>query len=269
MNKQELLAKCTNDEDRLLVSKLLDKIEFVNKRNAVEYTEFLDMRQRQLLERILNDIKCTNYVAFGGYKMAERTVIIIYPSKLEELFKENQFDYNTVLSVIKIELPNELKGMYSHRNYLGGVIKTGIKREKVGDILTSKDGAEMIVLKEAEKYILEGLKELTRFSKADFETIKLEELKVEEPKTEMLNIIIPSMRIDSIVSETIRTSRAKVTGIIKDERVFINHELVTKSSKEVKENDVITVRGKGRFKVGKIVNTTKKGNLVLEVEKYI
>ena len=138
MNKQELLAKCTNDEDRLLVSKLLDKIEFVNKRNAVEYTEFLDMRQRQLLERILNDIKCTNYVAFGGYKMAERTVIIIYPSKLEELFKENQFDYNTVLSVIKIELPNELKGMYSHRNYLGGVIKTGIKREKVGDILNKQ-----------------------------------------------------------------------------------------------------------------------------------
>lgn len=77
------------------------------------------------------------------------------------------------------------------------------------------------------------------------------------------------MRVDSIVSEIIRTSRAKATQIIKEERVFINHELVIKGSKEVKESNIITVRGKGRFKVGKILNTTKKGNLVLEVEKYI
>ena len=49
MNKQELLNKIENDDDRLLISKLLDKIEFTTKRNSVEYTDFLDMRQRQLL----------------------------------------------------------------------------------------------------------------------------------------------------------------------------------------------------------------------------
>ena len=77
------------------------------------------------------------------------------------------------------------------------------------------------------------------------------------------------MIIDSIVSEVIRTSRAKASEIIKEERVFINHELVIKGAKEVKTNDVITVRGKARFKIGNILNNTKKGNLVLEVEKYI
>ena len=269
MNKQEILVKCTNDEDRLLISKLLDKIEFASKRNTIEYTDFLDMRQRQLVEKILYDVKYTNYVAFGGYKTSERTSIIIYPSKLEEVFIDNKFDYNTVFSVLRIKLPNELKGMYSHRNYLGGIIKIGIKRDKVGDIITSKDGADIIILKEAEKYILNGLKELTRFNKAEFEILKLEELNIEEPKTEILNIIIPSMRIDSIVPEVIRTSRAKASEIIKEERVFINHELVIKGAKEVKTNDVITVRGKGRFKIGNILNNTKKGNLVLEVEKYI
>ena len=267
MNKQEILNKITNEEDKLLVSKMLDKIEFTTKRNSVEYTDFLDMRQRQLLEKVLNDIKFTNYIALGGYKMAERTVIVIYPEKLEEIFKKNRFDYNTVFGVIRIILPNELKGMYSHRDYLGAVIKIGMKREKVGDIIVSKNGADIIVVKEAEKYIIEGLKELTRFSKAEFESIKIEELNVEEPKTQILNIIIPSMRIDSIVSEVIRTSRAKATVIIKEERVFINHELITKGSKELKENDLITVRGKGRFKVGKILNQTKKGNLVVEIEK--
>lgn len=269
MNRQEILNKITNDDDRLLASKLLDKIEFVNSRNSVEYTEFLDMRQRQLLEKLLKDLKIKNYVAYGAYKTAERTAIIIYPEKLEEVFENENFDYNVVFGVVRIQLPNELKGMYTHRDYLGAIIKIGMKREKVGDIITSKDGAEIIVLKDAEKYIMEGLKELTRFSKADFQSIKIEELIVEEPETQVLNIIIPSMRVDSIVSEAIRTSRAKATAIIKEERIFVNHELITKCSKELKENDIITVRGKGRFKVGKVLNQTKKGNLVLEVEKFI
>ncbi len=268
MNRQEILNKFTKEEDRLLVSKLLDKIEFTIKRNSVEYTDFLDMRQRQLLEKVLKEIKYTNYVAYGGYKTAERTIIILYPVKLEEVFKEERFDYNTILGVIRILLPNELKRMYSHRDYLGGIIKIGMNREKVGDIITSIDGADLIVLKDAEKYILRGLKELTRFSKAEFEEIQLAELKIEEPKTQKVNIIIPSMRIDSVVSEIIRTSRAKATDIIKEERVFVNHELITKGAKEVKTEDIITVRGKGRFKVGQIVNNTKKGNLILEIEKY-
>lgn len=269
MNKQEILAKCTNEDDKLLISKLFDKMEFTIKRNTVEHTDFLDMRQRQLLEKVLYDIKFNNYVATGGYKSAERTSIIIYPTKLEEIFKQGRFDYNSIFSVIRIKLPNELKGIYSHRNYLGGIIKIGMKREKVGDILTSKDGADLIVLKDSEKYIEEGLKQLTRFSKAEFINLDIDKLNVEEPKTEILNIIIPSMRIDSIVSEMIRTSRAKATGIIKEERVFLNHELILKGSKEVKTGDIITVRGKGRFKIGNILNNTKKGNLVVEIEKYI
>ena len=269
MNKQDILNKLTNEEDKLLVSKLLDKIEFTTRRNKIEYTDFLDMRQRQLLEKVMSEIKYTNYITFGGYKTAERTVIITYPEKLKEIFKEDRFEYSTVMEIIRIVLPNELKGIYSHRNYLGGVIKIGMKREKIGDIITRHEGADLIVLKEASKYILNGLKELIRFSKSEFEEIKIEDLKVEEPKTEKINIIIPSMRIDSIVSEIIRTSRAKATETIKEEKVFVNHELILKGSKEVKTNDIITVRGKGRFKVGEILNNTKKGNLVLEVEKYI
>ena len=269
MNKQEILAKIANDDDKVLVSRMFDKIQFVLKRNSVEYTEFLDMRQRQLLEKILKEIKYTCYVAFGGYQTAERTVIIFYPSKLEAVFENKDFDYNSVIEVLRIKLPNELKGMYTHRNYLGAIIKTGIKREKIGDIITKFEGADIIVLKDTIKYVLEGLKQLTRFNKAQFEILQLSNLEIEEPKMEKINIIIPSMRTDSIVSEIIRTSRAKATNVIKEEKVFINHELVVKGSKEVKSGDIITIRGKGRFKIGETLNNTKKGNLVIEIEKYI
>ena len=269
LTRQEVLNKFFNEDDRFLVSKLFDKIDFVLKRNSIQYTDFLDMRQRQLIEKVLHDTKTTNYVAFGGFLNSERTIIVLYPEKLEELFNNKQFSFDSVMSVIRISLPNELKGIYSHRDYLGAIIKIGMKREKVGDIIVSKNGAYIIVLKEAEEYILSGLQELTRFKKAQFELLKLENLNVEEPKTEKISIIIPSMRIDSIVSDVIKTSRAKALELIKEERVFVNHQLIEKGAKEVKQDDIITVRGKGRFKVGSVLSSTKKGNLVVEIEKYI
>lgn len=269
MNRQEILSKYENEEDRFMVSKLLDKLEFVEKKNTVENTDFLDMHQRSIIEKVLKSIKYNNYVIYGGYENAERTMIILYPEKLETVFENNYFDYNNIVQVLRITLPNEMRGKYTHRDYLGAVIKVGIKREKVGDILVSIDGADMIVSKEIASYLDTSLRELTRFSKSDFEIRRIEELNIAPVNTETINIIIPSMRMDSIVSEVIRTSRSKAIDIINSERVFINNELSTKNSKILKENDMVTVRGKGRFKVKKILNSTKKGNLVLEVEKYI
>lgn len=269
MNRQEILSKYENEEDRLLVSKLLDKVEFVEKKNSVENTDFLDMHQREVLEKVLKNIKYKNYVIYGGYENAERTMIILYPEKLETVFENNYFDYNNLVQIIRIALPNEMRGKYSHRDYLGAVVKVGIKREKVGDIIVSIDGADIIVTKEMAEYLKASLSELTRFSKSNFTIHSIEKLNVAPPKTEIMNIIIPSMRMDSIVSEIVRTSRSKAMELISSERVFINSEVVTKNSKILKENDMITVRGKGRFKVSKILNSTKKGNLVIEIEKYM
>ncbi len=269
MNKQEILNKYDNEEDKLLVSKVLDKLEFVQKKNSIETTDFLDMHQKTVAEKVLKSQKITNYICYGGYSNAERVMIIIYPEKLEDVFNNKQYDFNNIVRVIRVILPNEMKGKYSHRDYLGAVIKVGLKREKVGDIIVNLDGADLIVSKDISKYIVDSFKELTRFSKSDIYEESIEKLNITEPKTEVLNIIIPSMRMDSIVSELIRTSRSKALEIINAERVFVNSEVITKNSKMLKENDMITVRGKGRFKIIKILNSTKKGNLVLEVEKYV
>ena len=269
MNRQEILNKYESDEDRLLVSKLLDKIELVEKKNNIENTDFLDIHQRGILEKVLKTAKYKNYIIYGGYENAERTMIILYPEKLDTVFEKGLFDYNNILQIIRIILPNEIRGKYNHRDYLGAIVKVGIRREKVGDIIVSIDGADIIATKEMISYLSTSLSELTRFSESNFEVHKIEELNIAPPKTEIINIIVPSMRMDSIVSEIIRTSRSKAMEFIETERVFINSELVTKNAKTLKEDDMITVRGKGRFKINKILNSTKKGNLVVEVEKYV
>ena len=53
------------------------------------------------------------------------------------------------------------------------------------------------------------------------------------------------------------------------ERVFVNGQNETKLSKQVKINDIITIRGKGRFVIKGIDGTTRSGRTGVLVEKYV
>ncbi len=72
MNRQEILNKYDSEDERLLISKMLDKIELTQKRNTVENTDFLDMHQRGILEKVLKGMAYKNYVFYGGYENSER-----------------------------------------------------------------------------------------------------------------------------------------------------------------------------------------------------
>ena len=153
MNKQEILTRYSKEEEKLLVSKVLDKIEFVLNRNTIENTDFLDLYQKELVKELLRSIKFNNYIFCGGNENAEREILIVFPEKLKDILKEDKIIEN-ILKVIQITLPNELTGEYNHRDYLGGIIKLGLKREKIGDILVRKNGADIIIIKDVEEYLL-------------------------------------------------------------------------------------------------------------------
>ncbi len=269
MDRQEILSKYENEDDRLFIAKFLDKLELSQKRNDIETTDFLDMHQSSLVKKLIKTNEYRRCVIYGGYEGAERECVIIYPEKLEMLFVNEKFDFNCMFQIIRITLSDELIGKYTHKIYLGAIIKVGVKREKIGDILVRMNGADIIVKKEISEYLCNNLCGLNRFEKCYISIERVEDLKVTPVKKQTSTIIISSMRADSIVSEMVKTSRSKILEIIKQERVFVNGELLTKNSKSLREGDSITVRGKGRYKINKVVNTTKKGNLVLEIEKYI
>lgn len=267
MNKQEILNKYKNEEDKLLISKMIDQMEFCNKRNKIQNTDFLDERQQILLEKVLKLMKAENYIIFGGFEEAERKTIIFYPEKWnEEIIKKN---YNLVMQIIEIILPNDLNGKYTHRDYLGGLMKLGLKRQKIGDIVVWEDGAHVIVLNEIVPFLEQHLTTLTRFQKSQICVKHICEIHKSVINKEELEITVPSMRLDNIVSELSKTSRTKAEEIIRTERVFVNYEVVTKDSKLLKIGDKLTIRGKGKFEIIEQIGNTKKGRYILRVEKYV
>ena len=263
---RELLNKY-NQEERLILSKIIDKINFCVKRNAIQVTDFYDLGKQSLIEKFLRLQKIDNYILYGAYEKSERKVFVFYPEKLEEIVREYKINFEEYISIIRITLPSDLYGKYNHQRYLGGLIKLGIKREKIGDILVDSEGADLIVQKEIEKFLLLNLNELTRFQKSKIEKINIDNIRNIIEKKEEFKITVSSMRLDNIIAEIAHCSRNKAEQILEEERVFVNYECITKKTKEIKENDKITIRGKGRFEIKNIIGNTRSGRYVVEVEK--
>ena len=253
-----------SDEEKLLIARIEDKIEFCKLKNKIVNTDFLQLSEISIAKKILCERKLTNYFFFGGRENADRSILVIYPEKLtEEMARKN---ISNILEIVRISLPNDLS--FEHREYLSGIMKLGIKREKFGDIVVREKSADIVVLKDISNYLLNGLKELTRFRKAKIECLNIFEIENVETKFEEFTIIVSSIRLDNFVSELAKCSRSKAEEIINEQRVFINSEIQDKNSKKINLGDIITIRGKGKFIFDAIDHETKNGRIVIKIKKY-
>ena len=232
--------KYKDGEYKILIAKIIDKYNFSKTKNKI------------------------TYVFYGVKNQADRNSLIFYPEKIsKEMVEKN---YTKIFEVIRIILPNNIK--YEHREFLSGIMKLGIKREKFGDILVTEYGADIIVFSEISKILLEDLKTLTRFKKSDISIVNIGELMQKEIEFEELEIIVSSIRLDNFVSELAKCSRAQASELIKTGRVFLNYINEFKDSKRINQKDIITIRGKGKFIFEDIEKETKSGRLLIKIKKY-
>ena len=266
MDKAKIIEKYKDEDERLLVSKLLDKITLVDKQNKIQVTDFLSPVELRIVKDVLNLIDCKNYRIFGGVEDSDRNAIVIFPDKLEVVFSDDKFDYNSIFSCIRITNCQE---NYEHKIYLGGCVKLGVKREKIGDIVVFEDGADIIVSKDVEKFLVTNLQGLHRFKNSKIDVVNLNQITKKVQKFKEMKIIVSSLRLDNVVAEIVGTSRNKAVELLKQERVFVNYKNETKATKLIVENDIITVRGKGKYVIDEIEGNTRSGRIVAVVKKFI
>ena len=81
-------------------------------------------------------------------------------------------------------------------------------------------------------------------------------------------IIVTSLRIDTVISGITGLSRTMVISKIKNKEVYLNYEILTNNSYVLKENDIFSIRKYGKYKYNKILKNTKKGKLLINCFKY-
>lgn len=266
MDKNKILEKYKSEEDKLLISKFLDKIVMCEKQNKIQCTDFLTPVELKILKNVVNLVAFKNYKIYGGCSNAQRNIIILYPDKLNDIVQNDGFDFNSVCNCIRI-INNQEE--YEHKIYLGGILKLGVKREKVGDIVVYGNCADIVVSKDITKFLLTNLKELVRFKNSDISVVGVREIVEKEQEFKDLKIIVSSLRLDNIISELAKTSRNGALEILKQDRVFINYEVENKNTKLIKENDIITIRKIGKFIISEIAGNTRSGKVIINVKKFI
>ena len=74
-------------------------------------------------------------------------------------------------------------------------------------------------------------------------------------------IQVASERIDAVIAKVYNVSRSAAMEYFAQKKVFVNGRQTENTSLALKQDDVVTVRGYGRFKLAEIVGTSRKGKL--------
>lgn len=248
-----------------------DEREFVDRAwewvvNAGQYhetklTDFLDPRQRFILESLVNRHPDVHAVFDGGHADAERVRAMIAP------------DYRALegedlkMKVLSISSGDQKFLELEHGDYMGSILGLGIKRSKIGDIHVLADGCHAVVADDISAFLHLNLSQVHRVHVMT-DLLPLDKLQVARTNFEAMDITVSSMRLDGIASDAYRISRTKIVVPIKAGRCRVNWKVEEDPSTNLKEGDVVSIQGFGRFKVLETGGLTKKGRYRIKVGKY-
>ncbi len=251
-------------EDQLLLAVIDDKMNYCENNYIETHTGFLDTHQVSIVNTYFRTLK-GRHMLYGGYPEAERCIAVFLPDYLnEESFITSE---DNPLSVLSIRTAKGAKAL-THRDYLGSVLSLGLKRDVIGDIVVLDDGADMIILKEMENFLL------SNYSKAGHSSLSVEikpidKLRYEEISLKHAKDTVASLRLDNIVAAVFNLSRGKAQEAIKSGTVFLNSIETTKPDILVEELDKVVLRGRGKAKIIEVGGRSRKDRICIEYDIYI
>jgi RNA-binding protein YlmH len=261
-DREFLLKKAGKPEDRLFISKILDRAELSERIGKPVHTGFLDPYQQSLVEKVFNGMENIEYDFYGGYSGAERAVTIFRP----DFYEPGEAEYDSYLKLLSIK-PNSREGL-THRDYLGSLMGLGIKREKTGDIIVGTETCSIVVLNEIAGYIAGNLAKVGNTG-VSVEIGDTGGFSAPEPKAREIKATVASLRLDCIASPGFGISRSRAAEFIRAGRLNHNWVQAEDPDRPVREGDVLSIRGKGRVTVEAVGGRTKKDRIGIVLKKFV
>ncbi|MBQ7038308.1 MAG: hypothetical protein IJN61_04285 [Clostridia bacterium] len=248
-----------SEEDALLRARVDDACDLCEMRSCPRFVGFLDEHRQAVARAVLREKGTFSFLFYGGYEGAERTILGVFPSFLPpdtDLFplKAIGFRYRRTASL-------------SHRDFLGALLATGIKRDKLGDIVCGEGLTVVFVDEELAPFLAESVNKVgsegvqALFPYADEVIVHHEFCEYRDT--------VASPRLDAVLKAALRISREEASRRITAGLVSCNHMPCEQVAHTVKEGDVLSVRGEGRFLIAALGPLTKKGRLIIKLHKYL
>ncbi|MGX9707898.1 RNA-binding protein [Laceyella tengchongensis] len=257
--EKETLFMHFRPEERIVVERALDWAWKVAHQHQTVLTNFLDPRERDIVNMVVRRQPDLNVWSDGGHADAERRRVFIAPGYVVE--DPEMFG----LTYLRIEANSGKK--LEHPDVLGALLGLGIKREKLGDILPHDTGCDLVAASELEGLLLVQVGQIGR-EHVNIRTIARDELAHPSQKKRVHAVTVASLRIDAVLAEGFRISRSKVAQLIKSGKCKANHKIVDQPDFTVAQGDLLSLRGFGRLYVESIGGNTKKGRIWLDLVEF-
>lgn len=250
-----------DSEDKLLEAKLGDMADRCERYGCPVYSSFLDEHECVVAKKWCGGLSSDfGWILNGGFADARRKMLAVYPIYCS-LPDEDDFPMKCLTFTYRKE------DKLTHRDFLGSFMGQRLKREVIGDIIVSEGETQTFVTEVAAKAILDSVTKIGRVGVkiTDDVDFRLDA----EQKYKEISGTVASLRLDCIVSLAANLSREKAAALIRSDRVEINHFTAASVSQELKEGDILSVRGSGRYILSGIDGLTKKGRIHINLRKYI
>ncbi len=250
-------------EEQFLRKRLQDLANTAYNKGIRVFTDFLNLNEQNIAISLKHELPRIKYFTNGGFREAERKILCFCE---DDQVKEEEIAYP--IACIKVEpLNQKFSDSLNHRDFLGAVLNLGIERTKIGDIIIDTNEGYLFVHKGISEFIME---ELTRVKHTQVKTSLMDKQEFHyQPKVKEVSGTVSSVRLDSILSVAFNTSRSSLSGLIEGGKVSVGGKLVISNSYNLKENDIVSVRGMGKFKYIGTSYQTKKGRYSVKVHLYI
>ncbi len=251
-----------NQEDELLKKRFLELAKRSYQNNMYTFTGFLNVNEQALFYEIEREVSYAGYKLWGGTQSSERKVLRF--GSEESLGYEEEFPIRCV--VVK-PLMKKFADDLSHRDFLGSLMNLGIERSVIGDIFVKDKGAYILCEENMAEYIA---KNLSRVKHTSMLCAVSEEMPQEIlPDLQEIELIVSSDRADAVIAKSYSLSRSQSLELFRGKRIFVNGRQYENNSGILKPEDVVSVRGFGKFIFQGICQETKKGRYKIRISKYI
>ena len=266
MTKKELLDRVSRSgEERILLARVLDKLDLAQSRGIPSHTAFLSAGEQASVTDLLNAWGRPRHLFWGGYEDAERRICLFLPDWQEK--DDLLADPEGPLTAVQATFPTNAD--LGHRDILGSLMGLGITREKLGDILLPEPGrCQVVVLREAAPILLSQWESAGRWN-VSLTEIPPDQLTPNPAQVKTIRDTVATPRLDAVLAAGFFLSRSKASGYIAAGKVAVNHRECLKSDKLVDVGDVLTCRGLGKCVIREVPGQSKKGRTMLVLERYV
>lgn len=249
------MAFTSDKDDKELISRVEDIASLSLTRKKPCFLGFLNEREQYIINKQLPFYN-QNISYYGGYDNAARKYLCFYEGEVENC------DYPLSGIYFKFRKSDKL----SHRDFLGALMNLGIERSCVGDIIVNEGTAVCFVKNEIKDYIESQVSKIGRIG---VRIVSENECNIDFTEDiEELSLIVSSMRLDVIAAAITKLSREKTANLILSGKVFLNYSENKNVSCFLNSDDIITIRGYGKFILKEQTGTTKKGRIKIIINHY-